>query len=110
MAFRIDPAQRQVRWVGLDDEELTALKDRDPVYLNDSGDVIYEGRGSDHYFVIEGVRRPLCGVSYIVGTTIDGEDCEPSEDTSLEWLCGHLDFGTASGGMYFGDAIVRAIQ
>ena len=110
MAYRIDPAERTVRSVGLDDEELIALKDRDPHYLNENGDVVYEGEKSDHYFVIEGIRRPLHGVSFVVGTTEDGDDCEPSATLTQEWLAAHLDFGTASNGMYFGDTIVRAIQ
>lgn len=108
MAFAIDPQQRTVRCCGLDDPELKTLKNSDPFYLNEDGDVIYEGPDSPHYFVIEGVRRPLHGVSYIVGTTEEGDDSEPQ--VSLAWLQDHLDFGTASNGLYFGDTIVRALQ
>ena len=109
MAYLIDPASRTVREVGVDDNELDALKTSDPILLNaDTGDVIYQSADSNHYFVIDGVRRPLSGVSLIVGTTQEGDDCEPQ--TTLDWVRESLDFGTANNGMYFGDTIVRALQ
>ena len=108
MAFVIDPSTRTVRVLGIDDPELETLRNSDPCYLNDDGDVIYEGSESQHYFVIEGIRRPLNGVSVIVGTSEEGDDSEPQ--VSLAWIQDHLDFGTASNGMYFGDTIVRSLQ
>ena len=109
MAFVIDPQTRCVRVCGLDDNELDALKTSDPILLNaDTGDVIYQSSNSNYYFVIDGIRKPLQGPSIIVGTTEDGDDCEPQ--ATLEWVQQNLDFGTANAGMYFGDTIVRALQ
>lgn len=94
--------------MGLDDKSLDGLRSHDPLYLNEAGDVVYESCEGDGYSVLDGVRRPLHGTLLIVGTTEDGEDCDPK--VRLKELKESIDFGTASNGMYFGDTIVRALQ
>ncbi len=109
MAFIIDTTSRTIREVAYDDPALKPLKNSDPIYLNEAGDVIYEGAEGDSYCVLEGVRQPLRGpILIVVGTTEDGDDCEPK--VRVKELQEGIDFGTAVSGMYYGDQIVRAVH
>jgi hypothetical protein len=108
VAFLIDPASRCVSEVKFDDPAFDDLRKKEAQYLNEAGDVLYESGTGDGYCVYEGIRRPQRGFLLIVGTTEDGEDCEPV--VRFKEISESLDFGTARNGMYYGDAIVRAIQ
>lgn len=77
IAFEINPTARSIRAV-----EIPALPegyDDNAKYLNDLGDVVYIQRNSEAKFgfVLEGIRAPLIGTAYVVGTNEDGDDIPP---------------------------------
>jgi hypothetical protein len=108
ICFEIDPKARSIRAI-----DLPAIPDGygdDPRYLDDEGDVIYTERSSEntHGFVLDGVRPPLVGVAYVMGTDQDGNDVPPK--VAYDWLVEHIDFGHVCAGMFRGERHVRAIQ
>ncbi len=109
MAFLVDPTARSIRAVALEDLPKEIFEGKDAILMDaDTGDVLFESAQGDGYCVIGNIRRPLKGVICVVGTSQEGDDIEPT--TTYEWLVGHTDFGTASGGIYYGDTIVRSVQ
>lgn len=112
ICFEINPTARTIRAV-----DIPAIPDGysdDPHYLNELGDVVYVERKSEatHGFVLEGVRAPMRGLAYIVGTNEDGDDVPPKVE--YNWLVEHSDFGSIVPHgdmlMFTGDRVIRSIQ
>ena len=108
MAFLIDPTSRCISEVKFDDPAFSDLRQKEAQYLNEAGDVFYESGTGDGYCILENVRRPQRGFILIVGTTQDGDDCEPV--VRFKEIKDGIDFGTARDGMYYGDTLVRGLQ
>jgi hypothetical protein len=108
IAFEIDPTERTIRSVDL--PAIPDGYDDDPKYLNDDGDVVYTERKSEatRGFILDGVRAPLVGVAYVVGTNEAGDDVAPK--ASYDSLVNGIDFGDCRDGMFYGERHVRTIQ
>ena len=109
ICFAINPTERTILSV-----DLPAIPDGygdDPRLLNEeTGDVIYTelNSKSDCGFVLDGVRAPIIGIAYVVGTNEAGDDVPPK--VAYDSLVDGVDFGSVRSGMFFGERHVKAIQ
>ncbi len=109
ICWEINSTERSIRSVELPD--IPEGYGDDPRLLSEeTGDVVYVERNSeaDCGFVVEGIRSPIIGVAYVVGTNEAGDDVPPK--AAYDSLVESIDFGQCRDGMFFGERHVRAIQ
>lgn len=108
ICFEINPMERSIRSVDI--PSVPQSYGDNPRYLDDDGDVVYTMQNSkeNRGFILEGIRAPLIGRAYVVGTNEDGDDVPPK--VTYDWLVEHIDFGDVRDTMFYGARNIRQIQ
>lgn len=108
ICFKIDPVAQTIESVDI--PAIPDGYDDDPRLLNDMGDVVYAERKSksNRGFVLEGIRPPLVGVAYVMGTNEAGDDVPPK--VAYDSLVNGIDFGDVRDGMLYGARNIRQVQ